>query len=424
MISGRKSIAVSGHRVVNFSIIIPTYNESANILRLVREIEKNVFDSDLVEVVIVDDNSPDGTGEIVRDYIMQRKLNVSSDDRNLNSAEDDVYEDSKIRLKVIHRLEKNGLIPAIIDGVKQSHGKNVVIMDADFSHPPEVLPQMMNQLKSKPESIIVASRYTEGGKVVGWPVRRRILSSGASTLARLGLNVRQVKDPMSGFFALRRELIECISIDTKGYKILLEILVKHKNTPVQEIPYTFTDRQSGASKMDSDVITNYLSAVWHLYRYGQKSSKSSRNDQVNRKSVIFLSKAGRYYTVGLIGLVINYLISFLLANDLANSLRLLSNIWYIEASVIGAVVSTTSNFLLNKTWTFEDRNYSVGQTIKQYLTFGGISAIGILIQTYLLYIMVENLIPYRISLVAAISVATTINFVLNMKFTFKNKIWT
>jgi dolichol-phosphate mannosyltransferase len=424
LISGRKSIAVSGHRVVNFSIIIPTYNESANILRLVREIEKNVFDSDLVEVVIVDDNSPDGTGEIVRDYIMQRKLNVSSDDRNLNSAEDDVYEDSKIRLKVIHRLEKNGLIPAIIDGVKQSHGKNVVIMDADFSHPPEVLPQMMNQLKSKPESIIVASRYTEGGKVVGWPVRRRILSSGASTLARLGLNVRQVKDPMSGFFALRRELIECISIDTKGYKILLEILVKHKNTPVQEIPYTFTDRQSGASKMDSDVITNYLSAVWHLYRYGQKSSKSSRNDQVNRKSVIFLSKAGRYYTVGLIGLVINYLISFLLANDLANSLRLLSNIWYIEASVIGAVVSTTSNFLLNKTWTFEDRNYSVGQTIKQYLTFGGISAIGILIQTYLLYIMVENLIPYRISLVAAISVATTINFVLNMKFTFKNKIWT
>lgn len=424
MISGRKSIAVSGHRVVNFSIIIPTYNESANILRLISEIEKNVFDSDLVEIVIVDDNSPDGTGEIVRDYIMQRRSNVSSNSRNPKSAENDIYEDSKIRLKVIHRMQKNGLIPAIIDGVKQSYGKNVVIMDADFSHPPEVIPQMMNRLKSTPESIIVASRYTEGGKVIGWPVRRRILSSGASTLARLGLNVRQVKDPMSGFFALRRELIESISIDTKGYKILLEILVKHKNTPVQEIPYTFTDRQIGASKMDSDVISNYLSAVWHLYRYGQKSSRSSKNKQVNRKSVIFLSKAGRYYTVGLVGLVINYLVSFILANDVANSLRLLSNIWYIEASVIGAAVSITSNFLLNKIWTFEDRDYSLGQTVKQYLTFGGISAIGILFQTYLLYVMVENMIPYRISLVVAISVATTINFVLNMKFTFKKKIWT
>ena len=424
MISGSKSIAVSGHRVVNFSIIIPTYNESANILRLINEIEKNVCDSDLTEVVIVDDNSPDGTGEIVHDYILQRRSKVKSSDRKLNSPDNVVYENSKIRLKVIHRVEKNGLIPAIIDGVKQSYGKNVVVMDADFSHPPEVIPQMMDQLRSKPDTIIVASRYTDGGKVVGWPIRRRILSSGASTLARLGLNVRQVKDPMSGFFALRRELIESISIDTKGYKILLEILVKHKNTPVQEIPYTFTDRQSGASKMDTDVVTNYLSAVWHLYRYGQKSSKSLKNEQVNRKSVIFLSKAGRYYTVGLTGLVINYFISFVLANDLANSLRLLSNIWYIEASIIGAAVSITSNFLLNKIWTFEDRDYSIGQTIRQYLTFGGISAIGILIQTYLLYVMVENMIPYRISLVIAISVATTINFVLNMKLTFKEKVWT
>jgi dolichol-phosphate mannosyltransferase len=424
LISGSKSIAVSGHRVVNFSIIIPTYNESANILRLINEIEKNVCDSDLTEVVIVDDNSPDGTGEIVHDYILQRRSKDKSSDRKLNSADNVVYENSKIRLKVIHRVEKNGLIPAIIDGVKQSYGKNVVVMDADFSHPPEVIPQMMDQLRSKPDTIIVASRYTDGGKVVGWPIRRRILSSGASTLARLGLNVRQVKDPMSGFFALRRELIESITIDTKGYKILLEILVKHKNTPVQEIPYTFTDRQSGASKMDTDVVTNYLSAVWHLYRYGQKSSKSLKNEQVNRKSVIFLSKAGRYYTVGLTGLVINYLISFVLANDLANSLRLLSNIWYIEASIIGAAVSITSNFLLNKIWTFEDRDYSIRQTIRQYLTFGGISAIGILIQTYLLYVMVENMIPYRISLVIAISVATTINFVLNMKLTFKEKVWT
>ena len=414
MFSNRNNAALSNSNIVTFSIVIPTYNESENILRLISEIEKNLPTSDFTEIIVVDDNSPDGTGKLVEDCIT--KKGIKAKEKNSSHTKNHI-------LKVVHRTGKEGLIPAILDGVRQSSGTNVLIMDADFSHPPEVIPKMMSELKRNPNSIVIGSRYIEGGKVVGWPARRKILSKGASTLARLGLNVKNVKDPMSGLFALPRELIQNISIATKGYKILLEILVKNKEIPVIEVPYTFTDRQSGKSKMSYNVIVNYAEAIWQLYQHGQKSDRVKISEQVNKRSVRFISKVGRYYTVSISGLVINYIVSFLLANDVANSIRLLSNEWYLEASIIGAIISMTSNFFLNKYWTFEDKRFEVRSTSRQYLSFIGMSAIGLIIQISLLYYMVENFVPYRMSLIISIAVATTINFILNKKFTFKEKVW-
>ena len=414
MFSNRNNAALSNSNIVTFSIVIPTYNESENILRLISEIEKNLPTSDFTEIIVVDDNSPDGTGKLVEDCITKR--GIKTKEKNSSHTKNHI-------LKVVHRTGKEGLIPAILDGVRQSSGTNVLIMDADFSHPPEVIPKMMSELKRNPNSIVIGSRYIEGGKVVGWPARRKILSKGASTLARLGLNVKNVKDPMSGLFALPRELIQNISIATKGYKILLEILVKNKEIPVIEVPYTFTDRQSGKSKMSYNVIVNYAKAIWQLYQHGQKSDRVKISEQVNKRSVRFISKVGRYYTVSISGLVINYIVSFLLANDVANSIRLLSNEWYLEASIIGAIISMTSNFFLNKYWTFEDKRFEVRSTARQYLSFIGMSAIGLIIQISLLYYMVENFVPYRMSLIISIAVATTINFILNKKFTFKEKVW-
>lgn len=414
MFSNRNNAALSNSNIVTFSIVIPTYNESENILRLISEIEKNLPTSDFTEIIVVDDNSPDGTGKLVEDCIT--KKGIKTKEKKSSRTKNHI-------LKVVHRTGKEGLIPAILDGVRQSSGTNVLIMDADFSHPPEVIPKMMSELKRNPNSIVIGSRYIEGGKVVGWPARRKILSKGASTLARLGLNVKNVKDPMSGLFALPRELIQNISIATKGYKILLEILVKNKEIPVIEVPYTFTDRQSGKSKMSYNVIVNYAEAIWQLYQHGQKSDRVKISEQVNKRSVRFISKVGRYYTVSISGLVINYIVSFLLANDVANSIRLLSNEWYLEASIIGAIISMTSNFFLNKYWTFEDKRFEVRSTARQYLSFIGMSAIGLIIQISLLYYMVENFVPYRMSLIISIAVATTINFILNKKFTFKEKVW-
>ena len=414
MFLNRNNASLSNSNIVTFSIVIPTYNESENILRLISEIEKNLPTNDFTEVIVVDDNSPDGTGKLVENYITKERF--KTEEKNSSHTKNHI-------LKVVHRTAKEGLIPAILDGVRQSRGTNVLIMDADFSHPPEVIPKMMSELKRNPNSIIIGSRYIEGGKVVGWPARRKILSKGASTLARFGLNVKSVKDPMSGLFALPRELIQNISIATKGYKILLEILVKNKEIPVIEVPYTFTDRQSGKSKMSYNVIVNYAKAIWQLYQHGQKSDQVKISAQVNKRSVRFISKVGRYYTVSISGLVINYIVSFLLANDVANSIRLLSNVWYLEASIIGAIISSTTNFFLNKYWTFEDKRFEVRTTARQYLSFISISAIGLIIQISLLYYMVENFVPYRVSLIVSIAVATTINFILNKKFTFKEKVW-
>jgi dolichol-phosphate mannosyltransferase len=232
---------ISGSKAVNLSIIIPTYNESANIVNLIDQMERYIPRDVRSEILIVDDNSPDGTGAMIEKYVASKGRYL---DKKQISAKNEVKSPKRIEIRAIHRREKNGLIPAILEGVRQSTGRNIMIMDADLSHPPDVIPRIIAELNTNPGSIIVSSRYVDWGRVVGWPIKRRFLSTGASKLARHGLDVRDVKDPMSGFFALPRELIEDISIDTKGYKILLEILVKNKGVPVKEIPYTFTDRMS------------------------------------------------------------------------------------------------------------------------------------------------------------------------------------
>ena len=242
------------------SIIIPTYNESENIVHLLDRIKKNLFQKMFTEIIIVDDNSPDGTSNIVQNYIKQNPIK--------NSEKTLPYS-----MKIITRKIKNGLIPAILEGVKNSYGDYILIMDADLSHPPELIPKMTEKLLENPNSIVIASRYIKNGAIIGWPFKRKLISKGASKIARLGLNVNNVTDPMSGFFIVPRSILNQIQIDTKGYKILLEILVKSHNMSIQEIPYTFHDRTFGKSKMSSNVIFDYISSVWHLYKYGKKSRK-------------------------------------------------------------------------------------------------------------------------------------------------------
>ncbi len=165
--------------------------------------------------------------------------------------------------------------------------------------------------------------------------------------------------------------MENIRIDTYGYKLLLEILVKARGVKVKEIPYTFVDRKSGESKLDTRVMLDYLSAVGYLYRYGRKSKRVIRyKEEQKRRSVLFLSKAARFYTVGATGLLLNYIVSMMLTKGIV------SNIWYIQASTIGIILSITSNFFLNKIWTFEDRNFSANNTLKQYAMFLGLSTVG------------------------------------------------
>ena len=380
------------------SIIIPTYNESKNILDLLVRIRKVMSRSISLtpEIIVVDDNSPDNTGKIVESY-SENTMQLSDpreSDANTRVNRTDHINHSEIQRRsprVIHRSQKTGLVSAILEGIKSSIGQYILVMDADLSHSPEVIPKMINELEKPEIDIVVASRYALGGSIIGWPIKRRLLSKGAVKIAKYGLPIgKEVKDPMSGFFALKRHIIENIAIDSAGYKILLEILVKASEARVKEVPYTFKDRKAGQSKLDLHVIFEYIKAIYSLYRYGQKSTRreTRQKESERRRSVLFLSKAGRFYTVGAGGLLLNYMVSVLLANNPTISSG------YLQSTIVGIIVSNISNFLLNKFWTFEDRDFSPRKTLKQYALFAGISSggvgysVGIIIPLYGIRIIV------------------------------------
>jgi dolichol-phosphate mannosyltransferase len=219
------------------SIIIPTYNERENLPLLVEKLseilEENFVDG---EIVIVDDNSPDGTGEIAE------KLK------------------EKYKMQVLHRKAKLGLSSAVLDGAKIAKGDIIGVMDADLSHPPEEIPKFLRAIKEA--DFVIGSRYKKGGKIENWDLKRKIVSKGAKFLAK---PLTSVTDPLSGFFFFRKKLLEGIKLNPKGFKIGLEILVKAKPKKIVEIPYTFVGRKKGKSKLNLKEYSNYLHHLLSLY---------------------------------------------------------------------------------------------------------------------------------------------------------------
>ena len=375
------------------SIIIPTYNESRNIIQILKSIGENLPKNLTAEAIVVDDNSPDSTGKIVEEYLKNVKKIAG------------------YTMDIIHRTSKNGLSSAILSGIQRAKGDTIVVMDSDFSHPPQFIPKMIESLKKYQCDLVIASRYINGGKINGWTLKRKIMSKVATLIAKKGLGVK-TKDPMSGFFAFKKNILKGVNFDAIGYKILLEILVKKSEIYVKEIPYTFENRSFGSSKLDRTTITDYFKSAWKLYKFGKSKEKEER-----RNSVRFLSKASRFYTVGLSGFGVNYLISLLFAGGI-------SDLWYLHATLIGIIASITTNFLLNKTWTFGDRDFSKKKTLKQYGKFVAFSSLGALVQLGMVFYLVDEYqLSYSISLVLAVLSAAFGNYILNKKFTFKEKVW-
>ena len=375
------------------SILIPTYNESQNIIGFLKSISKNLPKNLTTEAIVIDDNSPDGTGTMVDDYIKNVKKIAG------------------YTVDIIHRKAKFGLSSAILNGIQHANGDTIIVMDGDFSHPPNVIPKMIDSLKKSHYDIVVASRYIKGGAIQGWSLKRKIISKIATKIAKKGLGVEQ-NDPMSGFFAFKKNLVDGLKFDGIGYKMLLELLVKTKGVNVTEIPYTFTDRQFGSSKLGAQTIIDYIRSVWKLYHSGKLSTK-----QEIRTSISFLSKAARFYTVGASGLVVNFLFSLLFVNGV-------TELWYIHANVIGIFASMTTNFLLNKYWTFEDKDFQIKKTILQYGKFLIFSSLGAFVQLGMVYSLVENYaVMYPIAIILAVLTAAFGNFILNKKWTFREKLW-
>ena len=223
------------------SIVVPTYNERERLRDLVEAIFGSYAAAGVDgELVIVDDNSPDGTGQIADDLARQ------------------------YRISVVHRSGKLGLGTAVVAGFELASAPVVGVIDADLSHPPDMPPRMLAVMNRMSADIVIASRYIRGGGTRNWPLSRRMMSRLACLAAR---PLTQVVDATSGLFLIRRDLARTVRISAGGFKICLELLVRARPGSVVEVPYVFSDRAAGESKMNTREALGYLTQLRDLRRF-------------------------------------------------------------------------------------------------------------------------------------------------------------
>lgn len=229
---------MSSTRPAELTIVIPTYNERDRLAELVDALYRAAGDTLALELVIVDDNSPDGTGQVADELA------------------------TRYPLKVIHRPGKLGLGTAVVAGFGLASAGIVGVMDADFSHPPALVPKMYSAFISTNADLLVASRYIPGGSTPNWPFSRKLMSRVACMLAR---PLSPIRDAASGFFLIRRDIARKVDIKAGGFKICLELVVRGWPRRLVELPYRFEDREAGESKMSKREAAGYLIQLKDLY---------------------------------------------------------------------------------------------------------------------------------------------------------------
>lgn len=319
------------HEGPELSVIVPTFNERDNVTVLYRRLEATLANV-AWEVVFVDDNSPDGTSDVVRALAQQ---------------------DSRVRC--IRRIGRRGLSGACIEGILASSAPYTAVIDADLQHDETQLPKMLLLLASDQADLVVGSRYIEGYKSEGFNKQRAGASALATELARKALRV-EIADPMSGFFMVRRDRFDELApkLSVHGFKILLD-LVASANGSLRaiEIPYTFGERQHGESKLDSMVALDFLGLVLAKFT----------NDAVSLRFVLFAM-------VGGIGLVV-HLTTLFIALELFKAP-------FAEAQAAGAIVAMTSNFVLNNFLTYRDQRLKGFAILRGLIMFYIVCSVGLL----------------------------------------------
>ena len=239
------------NKIMLYSIILPTYNERDNLPLITQFIHDTFTDAKLnYEIVVVDDSSPDNTLEVAKS--LQKIFGTD-------------------HFQIVSRPGKLGLGSAYSAGLKKSKGQRIILMDADLSHHPKFIPQMIDVMDSdnKKVDIVSGTRYARGGGVAGWDTYRKLTSCGANFLASFLLNTGGASDLTGSFRLYEREAIELIlpSIKCKGYAFQMEILVRaHKaGLKIGEVPITFVDRIYGESKLGANEIIMYLKGLLQLF---------------------------------------------------------------------------------------------------------------------------------------------------------------
>lgn len=234
------------------TIIVPTYNERETAIQFLDSALSALAKAQIeANIIVVDDNSPDGTATLVEEYC-KTHANVS----------------------LLVRSGKLGLASACIEGFSLTDSEILGVMDSDLSHSPKSLPYLLNPIIYNMCDITVGSRYIPGGRVIHWPLRRYITSRIAGWL---GSMLTTIKDPSSGYFFFKRQVIEGVHLNPVGFKICLEVLVKGTYQSIKEVPYTFSDRSAGKSKMGLKEVKGYLIHLFRLYKYKRTANKKKQS---------------------------------------------------------------------------------------------------------------------------------------------------
>jgi dolichol-phosphate mannosyltransferase len=313
------------------SVVVPTFNERDNVTVLYRRLDATLKEVSW-EVIFVDDNSPDGTWDVVRGLAQQ---------------------DSRVRC--VRRIGRRGLSGACIEGILASSAPYAAVIDADLQHDETQLPKMVALLQSSEADLVVGSRYIEGYKAEGFNKQRAGASAVATEIARRALKV-EIADPMSGFFMIRRDRFEELApeLSIQGFKILLDVVATGQGKlRTVEVPYTFGARQHGESKLDSMVALDFVGLVL----------AKLTNDVISLRFILFAM-------VGALGLLVHLAALFI-------SLEVF-RAPFAEAQATGAIVAMTSNFILNNFLTYRDQRLKGFGIVRGLLLFYLVCGVGLL----------------------------------------------
>ena len=374
---------------VKFSLVVPTYNESKNITAIV-EVLSSLLDASIpedYELIIVDDNSPDGTWESAQALMPEYP-----------------------QLRVMRRTEERGLSTAVIRGWQAGNGQILGVIDGDLQHPPKVLLQLLSAIE-RGADLAVASRHVEGGGVSSWSAVRRFLSRGAQLLGLVILPqvVGRVSDPMSGYFMVRRSAIAAHTMSPIGYKILIEVLGRGNIDQIAEVGYVFQERREGESKVTWKQYIEYLQHLLKLRLSRGRIGRLRQRFPIGR----FL----RFGAVGLSGVFVDMAVLYLLHDPSTLGWGLTrSKIFAAEAAII-------NNFFWNDAWTFADMSSQQRgwrKRFKRFAKFNIVCLVGLVLNVLLLNILYNTLgVHYQLANLIAIAIVTFWNFWINLKLSWR-----
>ena len=353
------------------SVVVPTFSEVENLRELRARLERALATFDW-ELIIVDDDSPDGTADLARELAQQDR-----------------------RVRCIQRIGRRGLSSAVVEGMLSSSAPIVAVMDGDLQHDEAVLPQMIGTLREGNLDVVVGSRYTELGSTGAWDSRRQRISRMATRLTR-GLVPEELSDPMSGFFAVRTTVVResARRLSTQGYKILFDLFASNKR-PLRfaEVPYTFRTRARGESKLDSLVIWQYLMLLADK-RFGH----------------IVSPRLLSFALVGGSGIIVHFAV--------LSGLYLGAGLRFVIAQGLAIWAAMTYNFLCNNLLTYRDRRLHGRAALRGLMSFYAVCALGALANIGVAAYAFSQQAEWALSAAAGIVVGTLWNYLASAHFTW------